>query len=197
MRKKTIIVNFIMIIILSFICMYIYDNYHVVKETTLIVETGNNNKTIVSYLSTKKEDYYLYNIDNIIVDYTDRKLELNNALEMKQITINNVLTYLEEKANINNGKIVLYENDDFSLLKCSLENEKTNYVFGSKSMVYKDSFCADIPYLCSFTKTYYVLDISEYKNNYVYLTFKNDSSEEVATIQIEKDRINGLTPGNY
>ena len=94
-------------------------------------ETGNNNKTVVNYLNTKKIDYYLYNIDNIIVNFYDRKLALNNALEMKQISMDEVLGYLEEKVNMNNGKTVLYQNNDFSLLKCDLENDKTNYVFGS------------------------------------------------------------------
>ena len=117
MPKKQIIGNIIMIIILSLICMYIYDNYHVEKETNLIVETGNNNKTVVNYLNTKKNDYYLYNIDNIIVDYPDRTLELNRALEMKQITMKEVLEYLEEKVNMNDGNTILYQNADFSLLQ--------------------------------------------------------------------------------
>lgn len=197
MPKKQIIGNIIMIIILSLICMYIYDNYHVEKETNLIVETGNNNKTVVNYLNTKKNDYYLYNIDNIIVDYPDRTLELNRALEMKQITMKEVLEYLEEKVNMNDGNTILYQNADFSLLQCTLENGKTNYVFGSKSMVYKESFCDEIPYLCSFTKTYHVLDISNAKDDFVYLTLKNDYSEEVATIQIEKEKIGIVETGNY
>lgn len=197
MPKKQILGNAIMLIILSFICMYIYDNYHVEKKTTLTVETGNNNKTVVNYLNTKKIDYYLYNIDNIIVNFYDRKLALNNAIEMKQISMDEVLGYLEEKVNMNNGKTVLYQNNDFSLLKCDLENDKTNYVFGSKSMVYKDSFCSEIPYLCAFSKTYHILDISEYKDNTVYLTLKNDYTEEVATIQIAKDTIGDLVAGKY
>jgi len=177
--------------------MYIYDNFKVEKETTLIVESGTNNNTIVSYLSTKNIDYYLYNIDNIIVDYTDRTLELNRALELKQITMDMVLEYLEEKVNLNDGNIILYQNDDFSLLKCTLENGKINYIFGSKSMIYKDSFCDDIPYLCSFIKTYYVLDISEGKDENAYLTLKSTASEEVATIQIAKETIATLEIANY
>lgn len=197
MPKKQILGNIFMIIILCFVCIYIYDNYHVVKETELVVESGNNNQTVVNYLTTKNSDYYLYNIDDIIVNYPDRTLELNRALDMKQISINTVLDYLEEKVNMSDGKIVLYQNDDFSLLQCTLDNGKTNYVFGNNSMIYKDSFCADPPYLCSFTKTYHVLDISPNKDNLVYLTLKNDYSEEVATIQIEKEKIENLTVGNY
>ena len=197
MPKKQIIGNILMIIILCFVCMYIYDNYHVVKETKLVVESGNNNETVINYLNTKNSNYYLYNIDDIIVNYPDRTLELNRALDMKQISINNVLDYLEEKVNMNDGKTVLYQNDDFSLLKCILDDGKTNYIFGNTSMIYKDSFCTEQPYLCSFTKTYHVLDISTNKDNLVYLTLKNDYSEEVATIQIEKENIGSLVVGNY
>lgn len=197
MPKKKTLGSIFIIIILSFICMYIYDNYHVVKETTLLVETGNNNKTLINYLSTKKVDYYLYNIDNIIVNYSDRTLSLDRALDMKQIDMDQVLSYLDEKVNMQDGKVILYQNDDFSLLKCTLDDGKTNYIFGSKSMVYKESFCDETPYFCSFTKTYYVLDISNAKDNYIYLTLKNDYSEEVATIQIESDKVTGIEPSNY
>ena len=197
MPKKQLLGSIIILIALSFICMYIYDNYHVEKQTTLVVESGNNNMTIVNYLNTKKVDYYLYNIDNIIVDYTDRRLELSKALELKQISISEVQGFLEEKVNMNDGNIVLYQNDDFSLLKCNLPSGKTNYIFGSKSMVYKESFCVETPYFCTFTKTYRVLDVSDKKDGYVYLTLKNDITEEVATIEILKDRVTNIENGNY
>lgn len=195
MPKRQMVGSIIILAILSFICMYIYDNYRVEKKTTLIVETGNNNKTIVNYLNTKKSDYYLYNIDNIVVNYPDRKLDLSKALELQQITIDEVLTYLEETSP-NDGKTVLYRNDDFSVLKCTLDNGNVNYIFGHKSMAYKESFCAEKPYLCTFTKSYLVLDISEGKENYDYLTLKNDASEEVATIQIDRNLITDLNVGN-
>ncbi len=197
MPKKQLLGSIIILIALSFICMYIYDNYHVEKQTTLVVESGNNNMTIVNYLNTKKIDYYLYNIDNIIVDYTDRRLELSKALELKQISISEVQGFLEEKVNMNDGNIVLYQNDDFSLLKCNLPSGKINYIFGSKSMVYKESFCVETPYFCTFTKTYRVLDVSDKKDGYVYLTLKNDITEEVATIEILKDRVTNIENGNY
>lgn len=199
MPKKQIVGSIIILIILSFICMYIYDNYHVVKQTKLIVESGNNNETIVNYYDTKKTNYYLYNIDNIIVDFSDRKLDLSKALELKQFSIEDILNFVEEKVNMNDGNVILYQNDDFSLLQCNLPNGKTNYIFGSKSMVYKESFCEETPYFCTFTKTYHVLDISDKKDDdeYVYLTLKNDVTEEVATIEIEKEKIEDAIAGNY
>lgn len=199
MPKKQIFGSVIILIILSLICMYIYDNYHVVKQTKLIVESGNNNETIVNYYDGKKTDYYLYNIDNIIVDFSDRKLDLSKALELNQISIEDILKFVEEKVNMKDGNIVLYQNDDFSLLKCALPDGKTNYIFGSKSMVYKESFCLETPYFCTFTKTYHVLDLSDIKDKdaYSYLTLKNDVTLEVATIEIEKDKIENVVAGNY
>ena len=197
MPKREIFGMAVILVILSLLCMYIYDNFRVEKETTLIVEKGNNNNTIVNYVDTKKADYYLYNIDNIIVDFSDRKLDLNKALELKQFTIEEVKEYLEEKVNMNDGKVKLYQNDNFSLLECIREN-KTNYIFGDKSMVYKESFCDEKPYLCSFTKTYTVLGINDESKNddFVYLTIKNGTTGEVATIEVEKDIVKDLEINN-
>ena len=195
MPKKQIIGSILLIIVLSFLCMYIYDNFRVEKETTLIVERGNNNNTIVSYLDTKKVDYYLYNIDNIVVDFPDRDLDLNRALELKQFNIEDVLKYLEMKVEMNDGKVKLYQNDDFSLLECKSDN-KTNYIFGDKTMVYRESFCDDKPYLCSFTKTYYIVNIDTKDSKTSYLTLKA-LPEEVATIEVDSDLVKDLDINKY
>ena len=194
MPKKQLLGSIIIIIILGFICMYIYDNFRVEKHTKIIVETNNNN-VISEYLSTKKVNYYLYNLDNIVIDFTDRKLDLNKALELKQISMKEIISNLEEKANFNDGNTVLYQNDNLSVLECTLDNGKVNYIFSGKSMTYKDSFCLSKPYLCSFIKTYYVLDINDSKDDSVYLTLRNEKSE-VATIEIDKDKVENLQIGN-
>lgn len=199
MSKKQLLANAILLALLSFICIYIYDNYKVETETKLIVEKGKNKEEIVEYLTNQKNNnYYLYNIDNIIVDYSDRVLDLNRALETRQITIDEVLTYLTKKFSLNDEKNILYQNDDFSVLICKLDNDKTNYIFGDSSMNYNDNLCNEKPYLCAFTKTYHVLDITEGKNNdYIYLTLKNDVEEEVSTIQIDKNKVKSLEANDY
>ena len=197
MPKKQIFGSIILIVILSFVCMYIYDNFKVEKETKLIIEQGNNNNTIINYSSTKKADYYLYNIDSIIVDFSDRKLELNKALEMKQISIDDVLEFVSEKANFNDGNTILYQNDNLSVLECRFE-DKTNYIFSNHTFSYRDSYCNEITYQCAFTKTYYVLDINNTKSkDDVYLTLKNNATGEVATIEIEKEKIKDLEANKY
>ena len=87
MPKKQIIGSIIIIIILSFICMYIYDNYKIEAKTTLVVDSETDEKGIKEYYSDKNANYYLYNIGGVEIDFTDRDLELNRALEAKQTTM--------------------------------------------------------------------------------------------------------------
>ena len=192
MPKKQIIGVILQIVVLSLLCVYIYDNFKVEKKTTLVVEKGQNYNTIVHYLDNKKADYYTYNIDNIVVDFPDRDLDLNRALDLNQITMKEVLEFLTEKVELNEGKVKLYQNEDFSLLECKFDN-KTNYIFGDTTMVYKESFCAPEPYLCSYTKTYTVIDINNGKDNKsTYVTLKNDLSEEVSTMELANNLTSNL-----
>jgi len=194
MPKKQIIGSIIIIIILSFICMYIYDNYKVESTTTLVVDSSTDEKGIKEYYSDKNANYYLYNIGGVEIDFTDRDLELDRALEAKQTTMEEVLGMLTKKVSMNN--VNLYQNDDLSILECKLDNNKYNYLFGGPSMEYKEGMCAKDPYICSFNKMYYVIYIGDNKtNDNMFLTIKDDS--DTATIQVSKDIAKKLEENKY
>jgi len=194
MPKKQIIGSIIIIIILSFICMYIYDNYKVEATTTLVVDSSTDEKGIKEYYSDKNANYYLYNIGGVEIDFTDRDLELDRALEAKQTTMEEVLGMLTKKVSMNN--VNLYQNDDLSILECKLDNNKYNYLFGGPSMEYKEGMCAKDPYICSFNKMYYVIYIGDNKtNDNMFLTIKDDS--DTATIQVSKDIAKKLEENKY
>ncbi len=185
MPKKQLIGSIFIIALLSVVCIYIYDNFKVVKKTEIIAYNGDDDK-ISEYYINDKNGYYMYGLDSIVVDYTDRTLELSKALEARQITIEEVLTHLTRQYGLND--VVMYQNDNFSVLECKLSSGKTNYIFSKPGITYQEGLCSNIPYLCSFSKTYYVLDISNIKNSASkYVTLKNSQSEEVATIQLEED----------
>ncbi len=194
MPKKQIIGSIIIIIILSFICMYIYDNYKIEATTTLVVDSEIEEKGIKEYYSDKNANYYLYNIGGVEIDFTDRDLELNRALEAKQTTMEDVLGMLTKKVTMDN--VNLYQNDDLSILQCKLDNGKYNYLFGGPSMEYKEGMCAKEPYICSFDKMYYVIYIGDNKtNDNMFLTIKDD--DDTATIQVSKDIANKLSENKY
>jgi len=194
MPKKQIIGSIIIIIILSFICMYIYDNYKIEATTTLIVDSETDTKGITEYYSDKNANYYLYNIGGVEIDFTDRDLDLNKALEAKQTTMEKVLGMLTKKVSMDN--INLYQNEDLSVIQCKLDNGKYNYLFGGPSMEYKEGMCYEKPYICSFNKMYYVIYIGDNKtNDNMFLTIKDDS--DTATIQVSKEIANRLSENKY
>ena len=198
MPKKQIFGSIIIIIILAFICMYIYDNYKVESKTSLIVENSDNEEIKEYFKDKKGNGFYLYGLDDVIVDYTDRTLELDRALEAKQITVEEVLDFLKKQYELNDNKVIMYQNNDLAILQCKLDNGKTNYILSKPGIVYQEGLCNQKPYLCTFTKTYYVLSINEGKNDKkLYVTLRNDLSEDVDTIEMDKDTASNLIKDSY
>ena len=85
MPKKQIFGSIIVLVLLSLVCMYIYDNYKVVNKTKLIIDKKDNciGNLDLYYTDSNGNNYYLYCLDDITVDYGDRKLDLNKALNRK------------------------------------------------------------------------------------------------------------------
>lgn len=196
MPKKQIFGSIIILILLSFICMFIYDEFKDTKnerKTKLIVEKGIN-KLSLYYTDTTGRNYYLYGLNKITVDYGDRSLELNKALEAKQFTMDDVIKLIGKENEISslNGDFTKINNQNISLLMCQTIGEESNqdYYFGPSDMEKREGFCKAEPYICSFTKTYFVLDVSESNDDkYVYLTLRMFQDEEVVTVKVEKNLV--------
>jgi len=203
MTKRQILKMIIVIIILSFICIYIYDNYKVENVTKLVInekEECNGNLDLY-YTDKEGNNYYLYCLDEIIVDYGDRTLDLNKALERKQITMDFVYEEVKKDGKVNtywDGGSIKYNNNDFSLLKCQTTLGNNDYYFGPSSMTKKEGFCIEEPYTCSFVRTYLILDTSiSNDENYIYLTLKEYQDEEVVTVKIDKTLVPEIVEDNY
>lgn len=192
MPKKQIFGSIIVLILLAFICMYIYDNYKVVNTTKLIVEEKENciGNLDLYYTDSKNNNYYLYCLDKITVDYGDRTLDLNKALERKQIGMDFVYDEVKKDGDVityKDGGSLKYSNNIFSLLSCQTVDGNNDYYFGPSNMEYREGFCREVPYTCSFTRTYLVLDISDSNDeNYVYLTLREFQEEEVVTVKVKR-----------
>lgn len=189
MPKKQIVGTILILIALSFICIYIYKNYKVESTTKLLAnKNGECKNELVEYYKTDKETYYLYCLNDVIVDYTDRTLELNKAMAARQMDKENLLKLVSKKYSLSDGKINYYQSDEIGILECIFDG-KTNYIIGN-NIEYKEGMCNDFPYLSIFKKTYTVLDVSNSKTqDMLYLTLKDILTDEVATISIDNEYV--------
>lgn len=190
MPKKQIFGSIIILIVLSLICMFIYDEFKDEKnnhQKKLIVEKGGSKLSL--YYTDKNHHYYVYGLRKIMVDYGDHDLELDKALEAKQITIDEVIHLIgnDNKLSYGDGGSIKINNQDISLLQCHTTNGNRDYYFGPSNMVKKEGFCQEEAYICTFTKTYLVRDITESNDSkYIYLTLRAFQDEEVFTVKVKK-----------
>ena len=183
MPKKQIFGSILIIILLGFVCKYIYDNYKVEPTTSLLIkETVDCKDSIEEYFSNDKVTFYLDCIDDVVVDFTDRTLELNKAYEARQIDINGIKKLLKKK-HLVKDKVNYYQGDNISMIECIFE-DKTNYILG-KDLEYSEGMCSARPYLTTFTKEYLVLDVSKSKTkDLTYITLKDETLDEVTTVSV-------------
>lgn len=202
MPKRQIIGSILILIILSFICMFIYDEFKDRKEerqTKLVVE-GKNSGLTLYYQDSNKKNYYLYDFSQVTVDYGDHSLDLNKALEAKQITVNEIISLIgtDNIIHYKDGGSTKIYNQNLSLLQCQTIDGNEDYYFGPSNMQYAEGFCREVPYICSFIRTYLVLDISDSNDKkYSYLTLKEFQSEEVTTIKVEKELVFDIEEDQY
>lgn len=103
----------------------LYSNYNI-----HIIESSTCTKELKEYVN----NYYLYCLENIYLDYKIDKYELSYALKDKKITMNEILkdSELEEKDNYK-----IYKSEKFNILSCS---EEKNIIY-SKSQKIDYSLC--------------------------------------------------------
>lgn len=200
MPKKQILGSVLILVILSFVCMFIYDKFKIEKEIKLVVSEKENchGNLDLYYTDTDGKHYYLYCLDGITVDYGDRTLELNKALEAKQISMDFVFSKLKKKDSFDDVGSIISRNPDFSLLQCHTTEENKDYYFGPSNMDYREGFCKEEAYTCSFTRTYLVLDVSDSNDSeFIYLTLREFQGEEVVTVRVNRNLIEEISEDTY
>ena len=198
MPKKQLFLSILILVILCLICMFIYNHYKVEKEIQLVIsekEACQGNLDLY-YTDSSGNRYYLYCLDNIKVDYQDRILELNKALEAKQVTMDFVTSQLKKDST--SKEVTIMRNSSFSLLQCHTEEGNHDYYFGPSNMEQREGFCKEEPYSCSFVKNYLVLDVSESNDfQYRYLTLREYQGEEVVTVKVKREFIEEIEEDHY
>lgn len=202
MTKRQVVGTMFILIILSFVCMFIYNEFkdeQKERKTQLLIKEGDSKITLY-YTDTKGRNYYLYGLDKITVDYGDHDLELNKALEAKQFDMKSVIKLIgnDNQISYKDGGSIKINNNDISLLQCHTTLGNQDYYFGPSNMEYKSGFCLDEPYICSFIKTYLVLDVSDSNDEkYAYLTLKMFQGEEVVTVKVRKNLIDEIIEDQF
>lgn len=200
---KKIIQVIIAIFILSIACIWIYEKFEDKKNNSVIKILSSTSADCEKGLSkyyTDSDDnnYYLYCLEELDIDFGNRKLELNKALDLKQIDMEFVLGEVKEVDTFKDGGSILYRNDDFAVLQCNTLDGNHDYYFGPSDMKYEEGFCNNDAYLCSFTKTYLLLDVSPSNDsNFVYLTLKEFQDEDVVTKKVNSSVLHNLEEDRY
>lgn len=178
--------------------MFIYNHFKVENQVQLVVSEKKNcqGNLDLYYTDSSGNKYYLYCLDYIRVDYKDRILELNKALEAKQVTMDFVTSQLEKDNT--SKEFTMMRDSSLSLLQCHTEDGNQDYYLGPSDMKNREGFCKKEPYSCSFAKTYLVLDISDSNDlKYQYLTLREYQGEEVVTVKVNRELIEEIEEDNY
>lgn len=201
--KRKVIECILAVILLSFACICIYNRFEDRKDniiTKIVSSVSNDCEKGLSKYYTDSDDnnYYLYCLDELDVDFGNRTLELNKALDLKQIDMEFVLGEVKKVETYRDGGSILYKNDSFAVLQCNTVDGNHDYYFGPSDMKYEEGFCKRGAYLCSFTKTYLLLDVSPSNDsNFVYLTLKETKEDDVVTKKVNNNGLVNLEEDRY
>lgn len=124
------------------------ENFNDSNEYDLVYENIENCKKDLNVLY-KEDDFVIYEycIKDIYIDINDEKILLNNALNEKLITIEDIIAkmHYDDNSIYKDGGSILYEADTYKVLSCkSLQENKTynrDYIIGNKKMEYETNFC--------------------------------------------------------
>lgn len=151
---------------------------------------------------------YFYGVDSLqLVDYKNNFFDLKNALNYKQVSINDVKSYLEsqyETGNIegytlSDGESKIYKTDKFEAILCNTIEGNKDVYFGTSNIAsnLKGFYCGKEPdNICHFTRTYHILNITDDDDyNFINVTLKQFQGE---ITMVRLNRIDNLRVGkNY
>ena len=133
---------------------------------------------------------YFYGVDSLqLVDSKNNFFDLKTALDYKQVSINDVKSYLEsqyETGNIegytlSDGESKIYKTDKFEAILCNTIEGNKDVYFGTSNIAsnLKGFYCGKEPdNICHFTRTYHILNITDDDDyNFINVTLKQFQGE--------------------
>ena len=172
MNKIKYLYIIIFSILILFLLLFLINNFKVKYETKTENKMKNSNESYlfsvvemnnctnwkkIYYIDEDNRNYYLYCLEDLLVNVNKNYISLNIALKNKNITLEKVLNYLTERNWYNDGGTILYKDDGekkyslegFSVINCNAINKigsdniyNKNIYIGPISMNYEKSFCS-------------------------------------------------------
>ena len=207
-NKKTKLIIFILSLIIIVLSIFFFEKYKsFYKKIDLFninVQLKDNYK-LTKELTIDKRNIYYYGIDLVFLcDNKDNCYQLKQALNNKQITLNEINKYLEKQVEYKNfqvfrmydGGTTIYKKSDMIIIFCNTIAKNKDIYIGNNQLLdtLNGNYCGhEENETKSFKRTYKVLNTTYYDDIFNYVTLIQNNGEE------EKVLINNsylLVPGH-
>ena len=192
----------ILVILMVIVVLIIYYNnkYPKIDIYNMSVLNSDENK-LNNELTLYKGKYkvWFYGIESLQLGDSDNNyFDLKNALKYKQVAIDDVKNYLEVQYNNDNikryvlldGEIKIYKTKKFEAIVCNTIDGNEDIYFGALDIAsgLKGEYCGKkISDICYFTRTYYVLNITDDDDyNFINVTLRGFQGE-TAMVRIDRN----------
>ena len=134
-----------LVIIVSSIRAYILKHNIATYKFQIVVEEATTDKTLL--FNYNNHNYYTYNLSNVsvIMEDTQEKYSLEDALTKGYITLNEILGLAAKDSNTDGYELYYdagqkkYDNDEYSIVVC--DNENLDVIFSTFSYKYSQEIC--------------------------------------------------------
>lgn len=115
----------------------LYDEYEVIVDKDNKCNSGTQ-----LYYENKDQKYYFNCLNRIDIKYSEEDIyELNYLLQDNKINLNDLYKKANNKEEYDDGGSVLYQYDDFSILKCNTLEGNNDIIFGNTNLSKTEEFC--------------------------------------------------------
>lgn len=200
-KKNYKILLVVFLILIIFIILFINgDNNKYPKLTNYFIDvTPNKSNKLVNQLLYVDNDIWYYSLDKVsLCTNTNTCYNLGNALNHKQITIDDIHNYLDNQyilGNINrsilrDGGSTIYKSNKYTVIFCNTINNHHEIYFGSNILTDEldGEYCGhkknNIKY---FIRTYQILNIYEDDDKELVNVTLKEFQGETTTVKISRD----------
>lgn len=205
--KLLLLIICIALITIISITIYYKNKYPKIDIYNMSVLTSDVNQLNTDLtLDMNNFKIYFYGIDSLQVsDSKNNYFDLKNALNYKQVTINDVKSYLESQYKNGNIKrytltddgTKIYKSNKYDVIICNTKDGNNDIFFGTPDIEsnLKGSYCGYKKNdTCQFTRTYHILNVTDDDDyNFINVTLKQFQGE---TSMVRINRYSNIKSGS-
>lgn len=156
-EKLTFIVSIILTIIFIVVLLYILNNGN---NYNFKYDNKKECNKVELLLTKNGRKIYTYCLENITITINNEEKELKKYIENNNDAISEISKSLKLESILSDGGTKIYKGD-ITLIKCNTIAGNKDVYIGNSGMKFKENFCKNNNY--TFTRTYTIKNISEYK----------------------------------